>query len=356
MLAMLEPILGETGALVAQFVITLAVVLLLLLVVVWLVRRYSRGALAGSGRGRLPRLAIVDAMAVDSRRKLVLVRRDNVEHLILIGGPSDLVVEPGIMRQRTAAGQRQGAAQQVPSPQQPATAQQAAAPQQAPAAAEAASTDEPLQPTPPPRPAAPALTPPPPPTAPASRGRADAVGADQPIPFPPRRSPVGGRAGWLRRDSPRPERSEPEEPRAPRPLTASAAAGVDLEGARTSRPMSASARFEEMARPTAIKPSFSLIDEAETEPELPPPLDPEEFEAGAAPGLADGPRDVAAEFAVPDSELGESPRPTELRAAVPLPSEEPSAHPEHPEPSVKVSDLEKEMARLLGEISTSRSS
>ena len=56
MRAMLEPILGETGALIAQFVITLAVVLLLLLVVVWLVRRYSRAGVTAAGRGRLPRL------------------------------------------------------------------------------------------------------------------------------------------------------------------------------------------------------------------------------------------------------------------------------------------------------------
>jgi flagellar biogenesis protein FliO len=99
----LEPIFGETGAIVAQFVITLVVVLLLIAVVVWLVRRYSGGAFISGGRGRLPRLAIVDAMAVDGRRRLVLVRRDNVEHLLLIGGPSDIVVEPTIVRTRTAA-------------------------------------------------------------------------------------------------------------------------------------------------------------------------------------------------------------------------------------------------------------
>ena len=46
--------------------------LLLVVVVVWVARRYSQGGLAGGGRGRLPRLAIVDAMAVDNRRKLVL--------------------------------------------------------------------------------------------------------------------------------------------------------------------------------------------------------------------------------------------------------------------------------------------
>jgi hypothetical protein len=46
----------------------------------------------------MPRLAVIDAAAVDGRRRLVLVRRDNVEHLIMIGGPSDLVVEPNIVR------------------------------------------------------------------------------------------------------------------------------------------------------------------------------------------------------------------------------------------------------------------
>ena len=52
------------------------------------------------------RLAIVDAMPIDNRRKLVIVRRDNVEHLILISGPSDVVVEPAIVRTRTGAPQQ----------------------------------------------------------------------------------------------------------------------------------------------------------------------------------------------------------------------------------------------------------
>lgn len=46
----------------------------------------------------MPRLAVIDAAAVDSRRRLVLIRRDNVEHLLMIGGPSDIVVEPNIVR------------------------------------------------------------------------------------------------------------------------------------------------------------------------------------------------------------------------------------------------------------------
>src|SRR5262249_17504940 len=40
---------------------------------------------------------------VDNRRRLILVRRDNVEHLLMIGGPSDIVVEPNIVRAVPAA-------------------------------------------------------------------------------------------------------------------------------------------------------------------------------------------------------------------------------------------------------------
>ena len=47
-------------------------------------------------RSRQPRLAVVDTAPIDSRRSLVIVRRDNVEHLLLIGGPTDLLVEPNI--------------------------------------------------------------------------------------------------------------------------------------------------------------------------------------------------------------------------------------------------------------------
>lgn len=91
---------GESNGLVLQFGGTLVVVLALIVLVYWLVRRYATGGLGRIGRGRVPRLAVVDAMAVDGRRRLVLVRRDSVEHLILIGGPSDLVVEHSIQRAR----------------------------------------------------------------------------------------------------------------------------------------------------------------------------------------------------------------------------------------------------------------
>ena len=43
-----------------------------------------------------PRLGVIEQATVDSRRKLVLIRRDDVEHLIMTGGPVDVVIETGI--------------------------------------------------------------------------------------------------------------------------------------------------------------------------------------------------------------------------------------------------------------------
>ena len=84
---------------VARFIVAFIVVLALIGVCAWLVRRFGSGALkATGGRGRQPRLAVVDAATVDTRRRLLLVRRDNVEHLIMIGGPTDVVIEANIVR------------------------------------------------------------------------------------------------------------------------------------------------------------------------------------------------------------------------------------------------------------------
>jgi hypothetical protein len=48
-------------------------------------------------RGRRgQRLGISEYHELDKTRRLVLVRRDNTEHLILIGGPQDVVIEQGI--------------------------------------------------------------------------------------------------------------------------------------------------------------------------------------------------------------------------------------------------------------------
>src|SRR5688572_4626657 len=82
----------------AKFVAAFIVVLALIGLTAWLVRRFGSNRLGGGARGRQPRLAVIDAANVDGRRRLVLIRRDNVEHLMMIGGPNDVVVEPNIVR------------------------------------------------------------------------------------------------------------------------------------------------------------------------------------------------------------------------------------------------------------------
>lgn len=100
---MLESLFGAETPLAVRFFIAFIVVFALIGVVAWLVRRFGTGALGAQGsRGRAPRLAVIEAGAVDGRRKLVLIRRDNVEHLIMIGGPADIVIEPNIVRGQNA--------------------------------------------------------------------------------------------------------------------------------------------------------------------------------------------------------------------------------------------------------------
>ena len=95
----MDSIVGTEGSLLVRFVVAFVIVLALIGITFWLIRRFG-GARVGSAaqRGRAPRLAVIDAAAVDGRRRLVLVRRDNVEHLLMIGGPGDIVVEQNIVR------------------------------------------------------------------------------------------------------------------------------------------------------------------------------------------------------------------------------------------------------------------
>jgi hypothetical protein len=51
---------------------------------------------AGTPRSSQSRLTVIDYANVGGRRRLVLVRRDDVEHLMLIGGATDVVVESNI--------------------------------------------------------------------------------------------------------------------------------------------------------------------------------------------------------------------------------------------------------------------
>ncbi|MCJ2128655.1 hypothetical protein [Methylobacterium sp. E-045] len=92
---------NSDGSFPLQFLIIFAVIFAVLAAIVLVFRRFSgRGmALSKSGpRGRQPRLGIVDIYELDRQRQLILLRRDNVEHLLLVGGPNDVIVERNIHR------------------------------------------------------------------------------------------------------------------------------------------------------------------------------------------------------------------------------------------------------------------
>ncbi|RDJ27283.1 hypothetical protein DWF00_09945 [Bosea caraganae] len=85
-----------------RWIIAFAIVLVLVTLFAFFLRRITGGRLRargqGGGRARQPRLGVVDIHDLDRQRQLVLIRRDNVEHLVMIGGASDVVIESNIVR------------------------------------------------------------------------------------------------------------------------------------------------------------------------------------------------------------------------------------------------------------------
>lgn len=75
-----------------KFVMALLFVVVLIVAVAWLMRRIGLGGVA-TGAMRHRRLGVVEVMPLDAKRRLVLVRRDDREHLILLSATGDVVVE-----------------------------------------------------------------------------------------------------------------------------------------------------------------------------------------------------------------------------------------------------------------------
>src|SRR5829696_2396016 len=109
--------LGIEASPAVHYAIAFAIIFVLLTLFALVLRRLTgrRSALSGpGGRARQPRLGIVDVYDLDRQRQLILLRRDNVEHLLLIGGPNDVVIETNIDR---VAGARLPASVAEPAPE-----------------------------------------------------------------------------------------------------------------------------------------------------------------------------------------------------------------------------------------------
>jgi flagellar protein FliO/FliZ len=305
-----------------MFILIFVAILAAMGVAAWLIRRFATNRLgSNTNRGRMPRLAVIDAAAVDGRRRLVLVRRDNVEHLLMIGGPTDIVVEPNIVR---ATPGREALPQRPPGTELP--------PRIAPLPDAAGWSDdaghpehvEPQMPEPPPRPARPSFAEEArrqPPIAPERERRSDPLAgfAAEPLGRPEREPRPEPRLEP--RAEPRAEpRSEPMPPRIPRgePL-------MPRANRQAEPPKAPAVRAE---RPSAPPSS----------PAAPPPPSADQNLAEMAQRLEAALRRPAGSTDAPSV----APEPPPARA----PRSEPAAPPAAPKTSFE--NLEDEMASLLG--------
>ncbi len=94
----LSELFGGTGGVVLTAFLALGLVLIFIVLLVWFLKFFNR-LTDNIARSRNKRLAVLDSTPIDQKRQLVLVRRDDIEHLLLIGGESDIVVEKNIKTQ-----------------------------------------------------------------------------------------------------------------------------------------------------------------------------------------------------------------------------------------------------------------
>ena len=136
---MFEGLIGAEMPLTIRLCLAFLIVLGLVAAAAWALSRSGRGRSAGAS-GRQLRLAIINSAGFEGSRRLILIRRDNVEHLLMIGGPTDVVVETNILhvagapselpvtRSPAAAGRQPGAVPQADKGSRPLPPEQTAIP------------------------------------------------------------------------------------------------------------------------------------------------------------------------------------------------------------------------------------
>lgn len=275
-------LLPALGALVAFLVAAVLVLYIFRLL-------FGRRVRSPGGRNRLRRLDIVDAFDLDRERQLVIVRRDNVEHLLLIGGPNDVLVEGAINRLEAASGrapeQRPGPAAGWPAgPTTP--SRELETPLPAPAAAAAVNLPPDLFAPAPAKPPAP----PPPPPPPGPRISSPAA-PPPPRPAPPRSAtpPFLARAQQRLAQRPKEPVAPPEAaPAAPPPAPPPAAARPPAPPPAPPPPKPAPPPPPAAARPPAPPPAPPPPAPPPAAPAGADPLDSLEAEMARLLGRADG--------------------------------------------------------------------
>lgn len=91
----------EFGTTTMQFILALVFVLALIGVLAAVARRMGLGY-GPAAKGGRRRLAVSEVVALDGKRKLVLVRRDSTEHLVILGPNSETLIESAIAEPGTS--------------------------------------------------------------------------------------------------------------------------------------------------------------------------------------------------------------------------------------------------------------
>ncbi|MEI1252821.1 flagellar biosynthetic protein FliO [Rhizobium aouanii] len=354
-MTMLDDVVGAYGSRFLLAAGGVGLALLLLIIVLWVIRSRAPSPFVRGGRNRQPRLQVLDAAAVDARRRLVLVRRDDVEHLIMIGGPSDIVIESRILP--AAAEQPESANRPHPVEQHPISVARPETPPVSPprppvaarvepAAEPAFSAPVPSEPRPRPEPSAqPSAQPP------AQPAVAPPV-VTSPLPAEPVTAPLSAE-----RDNPL--RAVPPQPRPlERPVAPPAAQPAPFHDTSSAAEILDAARQRVLPH-QRIEPEVSA-----------PPVKDMPAAARAAPGSAED--DSAAQSAaasrldfqrVLEQEMSNNltaerivPAPANQapRPGAPQPGNLPRRDPEMAPITGADTDLQKEVARIFGEMSVNR--
>ena len=353
-MSQIETIMGSKAAMIVLALVAFLVAALLVLIIV---RMLFGGRLRmPGGRARQARLGIVDAFDLDRQRQLIIVRRDNTEHLIMIGGPNDILIESEIVRVEAREfrdGRREkdagigvpGGEGRIPAP--PAVERGETRPPELPPQRPA---DEPMLPMPLP------VTPPAPPLG----GPVTFEKAEAGIPIPEATGPTAAVNGQVapapprvptfplppRRPMPAPERRAPPPLRLPdsvsrtdeRPQLA-----VTTQGEPSGPPLMA---------PPAAAPPRTAPPFLKPLPPRPPvrPLQRTTPQPVAAPTPVPPPAPASGAVVEPAPVVEAAPAPAEVRAK-PAPqaaSESTKPAPQPAESTDAIESLEEEMAKLLG--------
>lgn len=348
---MLDDVVGAYGSRFLLAAGGVGLALLLLIIVLWVIRSRAPSPFVRGGRNRQPRLQVLDAAAVDARRRLVLVRRDDVEHLIMIGGPSDIVIESRILP--AAAEQPDSASRPQPVEQRPISVARPETPPVSPPRPPVAARVEPaaeptfsapVSPEPRPRPEPSAQPPAPPAVAPPV--------VTSPLPAEPVTAPLSAE-----RDNPL--RAVPPQPRPPeRPAAPPAAQPAPFHDASSAAEILDAARQrvlpQQRIEPEVSAPSVQDMPAAaraapataEDEPAAQPAAAiRHEFQRVLEEEMSSN---LTAERIVP------APANQAPRQAAPQPGNLPRRDPELAPITGADTELQKEVARIFGEMSVNR--